>query len=114
MTTLSSATAALAQTTPTTLPASGSDSAKSDRAKLHQAAQAFEAIFVREMLSAARATTFGDDLWGNDQGNATFAAMRDERFADIAAQSGTLGLGRQVERQLSPLIAAPPAVGRTG
>lgn len=83
----------------------------SDRAKLHQAAQSFEAIFVREMLSSARATTFGDDLWGNDQGNETFAAMRDERFAEIAAQSGTLGLGKQVESQLAPLV---PNTGKTG
>ena len=69
--------------------------------RLHKAAQAFEAIFVRQMLSSARQGNFGDTLWGSDQGHDTFTAMRDEKFADIAAQSGTLGLGQQIEKQLA-------------
>jgi len=85
-----------------------------ERARLHQAAQAFEAIFVRQMLSSARQTNFGDTLWGTDQGSDTFTAMRDERFADIASQSGTLGLGKQVEAQLSARLAAAPVPGANG
>jgi flagellar protein FlgJ len=76
-----------------------------ERTRLHQAAQAFEAIFVRQMLSSARQTSFGDTLWGEDQGHDTFTAMRDERFAEITAQSGALGLGKQVEAQLSARLA---------
>lgn len=83
----------------------------SDRARLHSAAQAFEAIFVREMLAAARAEKFGDTLWGSDQGNDTFAAMRDQRFADIAAQTGAIGLGTQVEAQLAARMTAPEPKG---
>jgi len=83
----------------------------SDRARLHSAAQAFEAIFVREMLAAARAEKFGDTLWDNDQGNDTFAAMRDQRFADIAAQTGAIGLGKQVEAQLAARITTPEPKG---
>jgi len=75
--------------------------------RLHKAAQAFEAIFVRQMLSSARQGNFGDTLWGGDQGHDTFAAMRDEKFADIAAQSGTLGLAKQIETQLAGKSRAP-------
>jgi flagellar protein FlgJ len=100
MTPVASPTAAPAGTTP-------------ERASLHKAAQAFEAIFVREMLTAARSTNFGDTLWGDDQGGDTFTAMRDERFADIASQSGALGLARQVETQLAARLA-PPAVVAPG
>ena len=106
MTTISSTgVAATSTATPATSP---------ERARLHQAAQAFEAIFVRQMLSTARQSSFGDTLWGDDKGQDTFTAMRDERFADITAQSGALGLAKQVERDLSARLgdAAPvPAAG---
>jgi flagellar protein FlgJ len=71
-----------------------------DRAQLREAAQQFEAIFVRQMLASARSVNFGNDLMGQDQGGETFAQMRDERFADIAAKSGSFGLGKQIEAQL--------------
>jgi flagellar protein FlgJ len=83
--------------------------------RLKQAAQGFEAIFVRQMLASARQDNFGDTLWGSDQGHDTFTAMRDETFADITAQSGSLGLARQIERQLSgkgaPAAPTTPAAG---
>lgn len=69
-------------------------------ARLHQAAVAFEAIFVRQMLGAAHAGAFADTLLGNDPGRETFAAMRDERFADLTAQSGALGLAHSIVVQL--------------
>ena len=83
-----------------------------DRTALKKAAQGFEAIFVRQMLAAARSTSLAgkDDLFGG-QANETFTAMRDERFADIAAESGTFGLARQLEAQFARLLptAAPVA-----
>jgi flagellar protein FlgJ len=90
--------APITQSTAPSAPAAGP--ATPDRARLHQAAQAFEAIFVRQMLASARQSNFGDSLWGNDQGQGTFAGMRDERLADLTAQSGALGLAQQIERQL--------------
>ena len=84
-----------------------------DAARLHKASQSFEAIFTRQMLAAAHQTNFGDTLWGDDKGDDkgedTFKTMRDERFAVIAAQSGALGLGKQIEAQLSahlPIVLA--------
>lgn len=80
----------------------------SDRAALKKAAQGFEAIFVRQMLAAARATSLaGDDPIFGGQAQETFTQMRDERFADIAAEAGTFGLARQLEAQFARLL--PPA-----
>jgi flagellar protein FlgJ len=93
------------------LPATATPGPAAERARLHKAAQAFEAIFVREMLSAARSEKFGETLWGTGQGNDTFTAMRDERFADIAAQTGAFGLGQQVEAQLAARVAPPVPKG---
>jgi flagellar protein FlgJ len=102
MTTLSSTSGASPPITP----------ADPARARLHKAAQGFEAVFVRQMLQAAHQTNFGDTLWGNDPGHDTFAAMRDERYADIASQTGTIGLAQQIEKQLAGRAgSAAPAQG---
>ena len=77
--------------------------ASTEREKLSGAAKQFEAIFVRQMLAAARATDFGDDnVFGKmDQ---TFVQMRDERFAEIASQTGALGFAKQIEHHLAALV----------
>ena len=78
------------------------------RAKLHATAQKFEAIFVRQMLASARSAQMGDTLF-KSQANDTFRQMQDERFADIAAQKGSLGLAAMIEKQLSAQLGlAPP------
>jgi flagellar protein FlgJ len=78
--------------------------AADDRARLHEAAKQFEAIFLRQMLSAARSTDFGgDDLFGG-HGEDTFREMRDARFAEIAADSGAIGLAASIEQQLAHYI----------
>ena len=77
----------------------------SERARLTAAAQRFEAIFVRQMLAAARKTDFGgSDLIGG-QGLDTFRQMQDERFADIAASRGAFGIAKALEAQLANGIA---------
>lgn len=81
---------------PVGVPAGGSE-----RERLTEAAQQFEAIFVRQMLAAARSTDFGgDDLFGG-QGEETFREMRDSEFARLASESGALGLAARIEAQLA-------------
>ena len=80
-----------------------------DREKLKKAAQAFEAILVRQMLQSARSANFGDDLFSS-KGLETFNAMQDERFAQITAESGKLGFANMIEAQLSQRIA--PQAGK--
>lgn len=78
--------------------------AASSRDQLNAAAKQFEAIFVRQMLSAAREADFGgDDLFGG-QGEETFREMRDARFAEIASDTGALGMAATIEKQLARLV----------
>ncbi len=92
---------------PTRAPASAS---ASDRAALKKAAQGFEAIFVRQMLSAARAASLaGDDPIFGGQAQETFTAMRDERFAEIAATTGAFGLAKKLEAQFARLLPSAAA-----
>jgi peptidoglycan hydrolase FlgJ len=77
----------------------------SDRERLSAAAKQFEAIFIRQMLSAARKSDLGDTLFGG-KGVDTFREMQDARFADLAAESGAFGLAKHIEAQLSPQVSA--------
>jgi flagellar protein FlgJ len=70
------------------------------RAKLSAASKQFEAIFVRQMLAAARKADFGDDMFGSE-GLDTFRQMQDERFADTAAEHGAFGMAKMIEAQLA-------------
>ncbi len=76
-----------------------------DNGDLRQAAQAFEAIFVRQLLASAGAADFGGEeaLLGGP-GLEQFEAMRDEHFADITSQQGAFGLAAAIERQLSAQV----------
>lgn len=74
------------------------------REDLREAAQQFEAIFIRQLLASARASNpGGNELFGGP-GLEQFTAMRDEHFADIAAQQGTFGLAEAIERQLAAFV----------
>ena len=76
----------------------------SERAGLAATAQRFEAIFVRQMLAAARKTEFGGSELIGGQGLDTFRQMQDERFADIAASRGVFGIAKALEAQLANRI----------
>jgi flagellar protein FlgJ len=77
-------------------------------AQLAEVARQFVAIFVRQMLAAARKADFGgEDVLGG-QGMDTFRQMQDERFAEIAAQRGAFGMARMIEAQLARQIAKEP------
>ena len=71
-----------------------------EREQLATAAKRFEAIFVRQMLAAARKTQFGEAPIGG-QAMDTFRQMQDERFADLAAERGAFGLAKMIEAQLA-------------
>lgn len=75
-----------------------------ERERLAEAARQFEAIFVRQMLAAADKPDFGgEDLFGSS-GEETFREMRDARFAELAAGTGSLGLAATIEAQLARFV----------
>lgn len=84
--------------TPVTLAPNPAQAASPDA--LRAAAREFEAIFVRQMLSAARKASFGENLFAS-QGQDTFRQMQDDRFAEIAAQRGVFGIAAMLEAQLA-------------
>ena len=92
--------------------ASGSLTAShgTDRAQLAGAAKQFEAIFLRQMLAAARKADFGGELLGG-QALDTFRTMQDEHFADLAAQNGAFGFGKLIEAQLIRNLAPGASTG---
>lgn len=85
---------------PMLAPASLTPSHGSDREQLAEAARKFEAIFLRQMLDAARKADFGAPLLGGE-GLKTFRTMQDEHFADLASKSGAFGLAAAIEAQLA-------------
>lgn len=94
--------------TPVAVAGSLSASHGSDRVQLARAAKQFEAIFVRQMLAAARKTDLSDGALGGE-GLQTFRAMQDEHFADIASDTGAFGLAKMIERQLSAQLTPSPS-----
>ena len=84
---------------------SATDAGTAAAGKLTGVAKQFEAIFIRQMLAAARKTSFGgeDGLIGG-KGMETFRQMQDERFADIASDTGAFGLGKMIETHLARLL----------
>lgn len=69
-----------------------------ETAKLKDAAEAFEAIFLRQMISSMRQATPGDTLFGNDAGN-QFRDMSDSRLADDMAANNSFGIAEALLRQ---------------
>lgn len=76
-----------------------------ERAALRKAAEGFEAIMVRKMLSTARAATLSEEAPLTGGGLKQFQAMQDENFADIAAKTGSLGFARSIEAQLAQYLS---------
>lgn len=65
--------------------------AAADSQQLQQAAQAFEAIFLRDMIGAMRKAGLGDDVMGNS-GSTQFRDMMDDRLADEMVRNNGLGI----------------------
>lgn len=69
-------------------------------AELKAAAEKFEAIFLRQLLGAARAAKLADGLLDSSSGD-QFREMRDADLADRMATGGGLGIAAAVVAQLS-------------
>lgn len=80
------------------------DAISPQRQELREAAEGFEAIMIRKVLETARESVWAEDAPLTGGGMKQFKSMRDEHFADIAAQSGTLGFARSIEEQLAQFL----------
>ena len=73
---------------------------KDDEAKLREAANEFEAIFIQQMLKTMRKTSLESDFIKKSEGEKIFRSMLDEQYAILSAKSGRLGLGEMIFQQL--------------
>ena len=73
---------------------------KGDEAKLREAANEFEAIFIQQMLKTMRKSSLESDFIKKSEGEKIFRSMLDEQYAILSAKSGSLGLGEMIFQQL--------------
>ena len=71
-----------------------------DDAKLREAANDFEAIFIQQMLKTMRKTSFESDLLPKSEGEKVFQSLLDEQYSQLSAKSGSLGFGEMIYQQL--------------
>ncbi len=78
---------------------SGADTVRPPQsAELRKAADAFEAVFLRQMIGSMRSAGQGDDLFGN-QGTEQFRDMQDSRMADAMAKNNDFGIAELLLKQ---------------
>lgn len=75
--------------------------------QLKKAAQAFEAVFLRQMISSMRSASLGDDLFGSSATD-QFRDMADARTADSMAASGGFGIADLLLSQFNVTIKPEP------
>ena len=74
-------------------------------AKLHQAAQQMESLFVDMLFKEMRKSSPAVSLTGKtSNAEQTFGEMLDEKRAEELAKSGSLGIGRILEQQLRAAV----------
>ena len=92
--------------------------ASPDMAKLKKAAQAFEAVFVRQLIGTMRSATDGDGLF-DSEASKQFQDMADSKTADAMAQKGALHIADMLVKQYGARLAttiapaAAPAASST-
>lgn len=91
---------------------SGAAAPADPRAQLKKAAQAFEAVFARQMIGSMRTASLGDDILGSDAGN-QFRDMTDSRLADSMATGGSLGIAQMLLKQFEGRVPAAAPTGAT-
>jgi flagellar protein FlgJ len=85
-----------------------SPTASPDQAKLKKAAQAFEAVFVRQLIGSMRSASDGDGLF-DSEASKQFQDMADAKTADAMAQKGALHIADMLVKQYGARLAGSAA-----
>lgn len=75
---------------------------------LKKAAEAFEAIFLRQMIGAMRSSSLAEGMF-DSSASEQFRDMADARTADQMSRTGSFGIAEMLLKQLAPVTAANPA-----
>lgn len=81
-----------------TAPADVAPAASPAEAKLRKAAQAFEAVFLRQMIGSMRSASLGDGIF-DSSATEQFRTMSDSKLADSMAQHGALHIADMLVKQ---------------
>ena len=74
---------------------------------LRKAAEAFEAVILRQLMASMRQAKLGDDIFGSSATN-NFREMADAKTADSIAAMRQFGIADMVERQFRGVEAGGP------
>ena len=69
--------------------------------ELRKAAEAFEAVILRQLMASMRKAKLGDEMFGSSA-TENFREMADARLADNMAGMRQFGIADLVEKQLAP------------
>lgn len=78
---------------------------------LVKAAQAFESIFLRQMIGAMRASSISEGIFDN-QATEQFRDMADAKTAENMAQTGKFGIAELLIRQFGARVSDPALTAR--
>lgn len=72
-------------------------------AKLKEACEQFEGMFLTQLVTAMRATTFKSDIFGHSQEEEMYQSMFNEQLAQMLAHqdNGGLGLANLLYQQIT-------------
>ena len=74
---------------------------------LRKAAEGFEAVMVRQMISSMRKAKLADAMFGSSATD-NFREMADARTAESIAKLGQFGIANLIEKQRTPLESKKP------
>ena len=80
---------------------------------LRKAAEAFEAVILRQLMASMRQAKLGDDIFGSSATD-NFREMADARTADSIASMRQFGIASMVEGQFRARVAASGGTGSGG
>ncbi|WP_079637711.1 rod-binding protein [Sphingopyxis flava] len=80
---------------------------------LRKAAEAFEAVILRQLMASMRQAKLGEDIFGSSATD-NFREMADARTADSIASMRQFGIASMVEAQFRARVAASGADGPGG
>ena len=77
-------------------------------AELRKAAEAFEAVFLRQVIGSMRQAKLADDVFGS-AATEQFRGIADGKLADNMASQGSFGIAEMLLQQFSRSHPAAPA-----
>ncbi len=87
--------------------ASAQPQANAKREQLKAAAQAFEAVFLRQMIGSMRQASLAqDDLLSGGRAAEQFRDMSDAKLADNMADKGSFGIAELLLKQFDAAVGA--------